>query len=274
MKTMQPGFQLVQACSTIGMITMLAAFTSSIPVTVSAQSPSQGTGNVSRIQWQSPVFNNPPDDGDPSGRSRGRGSRGTCIEPYLKLAALVATEQKGQKEIVRGLTTIAHPTFWFYIPTELDNQTTIEFTLQARNQDDKILYRTEFQPTRTPAGVMSVPVPDRVQGLQLDQSYQWTFTIYCTSNSSSGASQIPVSVTGLINRVALNPTLQKQLATTPDPLGRATLYAKQGIWYDALTTLGKTLQEKKVNDPTLHQAWVDLLGQVGFTEEAKAPVLP
>jgi Domain of Unknown Function (DUF928) len=69
-------------------------------------------------------------------------------------------------------------------------------------------------------------------------------------------------VGGWIERAEPNDTLKQQLANLA-PVERASLYAKQGFWYDALTTLVE-LQKTQPNDPALAASWAALMQSVGL----------
>jgi hypothetical protein len=54
-------------------------------------------------------------------------------------------------------------------------------------------------------------------------------------------------------------------------LERVNLYAKSGIWYDAVANLA-ALQKTQPNNPEVASAWKDLLRGVGLDVIAKAPL--
>ncbi len=183
----------------------------------------------------------PPDPGEPGGRGQGGGSRGEC-RPYESVTALVPKSSW-------GLTTIERPTLWFNLPQGLEAGVAIEWVL--RDEAGKPILKSRFKAPKTPPGVISLSVPTTT-GLKVNQTYRWTFSIYCNPQEPDQ----PVTIRGRITRSPLSAKLQAQIAAA-DPLEKATLYAENGIWYDSLTTLGQQSQK----DPAAAAAWTDLLRQ-------------
>jgi hypothetical protein len=55
-------------------------------------------------------------------------------------------------------------------------------------------------------------------------------------------------------------------------LQQVAIYASNGIWYEALTTLAQ-LRQNSPQDATLQQEWQDLLIFVGLNDIAAKPLL-
>ena len=70
--------------------------------------------DISQLQFLPPA---PPSTDAPSGRARGGASRGGCAQVQSQLTALspVAVTSQ-QRTSVWGLTTVAQPTLWAYMP--------------------------------------------------------------------------------------------------------------------------------------------------------------
>ncbi|NJR41008.1 MAG: DUF928 domain-containing protein [Leptolyngbyaceae cyanobacterium CSU_1_4] len=210
------------------------------------------------------IFNAPPpptDQGSPRGRSQGGASRGSC-QKYEALTALVPTVQ----ESVGGLTTIAHPTFWFYLPSSLTAETSIEFVLQ--DATDQEIYSTLFKAPDTQPGLISLSVPTTAPPLEIGKSYSWTLVLYCNPAKPSDS----VYVQGTVTRTLSSPEQQTQLAAAT-PLEQARLYAAAGIWYEALTTLAE-LQRSQPNQAQTTAAWTELLQQVNLESLKAQPISP
>ena len=69
----------------------------------------------------------------------------------------------------------------------------------------------------------------------------------------------------------MNPTLMSQLKNAT-PRQRVTLYATNGFWHDALTTLAE-LRSANPGDATLSRDWVSLLHSVGLDAIATEPII-
>lgn len=213
-----------------------------------------------------------PDTGAPGGR-QGAGSRGNCSAVEPKLTALVpAVEQtlvKGQEKTthVWGLTVAEYPAFWFYVPYSRMSVRSVEFVLQDRADNE--VYQTPVTPPETP-GVISLRLPSTAAPLEIGKLYHWYFKIYCNSAKTSDPVD-PVFVEGWVQRAVLSPTFESQLAAAI-PQQRSTLYAANGIWYDALTSLA----EFRLVDPenaALTADWADLLQSVGLNNVVSAPIV-
>lgn len=222
------------------------------------------TPTTSQIHFANPQFK--PGSGQPGGRGRGAGGRGPCKQ-YESLVALVPTTKTATQEIVRGLTTLEYPTFWFYIPGHT-TAVPIEFVLQDENEND--VYRTNLEVPKNSPGIFSVPVSKAATPLNINKSYRWILAISC----DPGDVFSKMLVRGEIQRVGMPPETQKSLDAAKIPLGKAVLYANNGIWFDALTMLGSQLQQKNRNDSALSSAWIDLLKQGHLEDLISAPILP
>jgi len=101
----------------------------------------------------------PPDDIHAPGNRIGGGKRGcedidkqrAGSESKQPLTALVPVYSPPNSELVLGLTTVAHPTFWFYVPDS--RMHAAEFVLQ--NEAGRTVYQTLISPSGTP-GIVSL----------------------------------------------------------------------------------------------------------------------
>jgi hypothetical protein len=203
------------------------------------------------IQAGQVVFNDPtpPSQGTPGGRQRGGASRGPC-RAFESLTALVPTNNG----IVWGRTVSDRPTFWFYLPNELTEKTSIEFTLQDSN--DQYIYNTRLNAAKTKSGLVRLTVPATAKPLEVGKSYTWSFSVYCDPAKPSSA----VFVQGSIQRAALEPQLKNRLGNKAS-LQQVQLYAANGIWYEAFDGLAE-LYRQNASDRAISSAWVSLLQQV------------
>lgn len=214
-----------------------------------------------------------------SGRQKGGASRGNCPAVTKPLTALVPAKwkQSGEKpgqdidlkpgvipdinswQSVWGQTVLESPTLWFYVP--YTSKQPLLFVLET--EQGNTTYKTYLNTTQLQPGVVKVALPSTVK-LDLGKLYHWFFVVDCDPNSYS-------YVEGWIQRVALNPALNSQLKVA-SPQRRVALYAANGIWYDALTTLAQ-LRSTNLEDSQLHSEWVYLLKSVGLSSVASEPIL-
>jgi Domain of Unknown Function (DUF928) len=217
-----------------------------------------------KIEFTAP--NQAQDSGEPGGRGRGGAGRGDC-KAYQSLTALVPVVKLKTKDKVWGLTTRDRPTFWFAMPVALTPQQPIQFTLQG--QDDNTIYKTTLNVKVSQAGIIQITIPETGKSLQIDQTYRWGFSVQCNAINTTET----VFVRGSIRRVAIPTEIEQQLLTQ-QPIDRAMVYAKYGIWFDALTTLGQEMSQNEKPDRATLESWSMLLKQGNFANLSKNPIVP
>ncbi|MBV9388920.1 MAG: DUF928 domain-containing protein [Chroococcidiopsidaceae cyanobacterium CP_BM_ER_R8_30] len=214
-----------------------------------------------------------PDEGAPTGRSRGAAGRGNkcVVEPPLT-ALVPASEQSLGKEqqkvtYVWGETVAEHPTFWFYVPYSRATLHSIEFVLQDAEDND--VYRTSVNMADIPS-VVGVRLPSTTAPLKIGKLYHWFFKTKASCNEQS--SDIEDYVEGWVQRVQLSSVLAKQLEAAT-PTQQINIYTANGIWYEALTTVAK-LRLAAPKDANLNASWAKLLQSAGLGDIASKPIEP
>ncbi|MBR8836491.1 MAG: DUF928 domain-containing protein [Stigonema ocellatum SAG 48.90 = DSM 106950] len=207
-----------------------------------------------------------------SGRRAGMGSRDSCPAVPTALTALVPLQEEqkvGEQTdksiigIVGGLTTSERPTFWFYVPYTQDlANLRSEFILQ--NSMGKDVYK-HAQALPPKPGVIGIPLPNTVTSLEVGHTYHWYLKVYCQQTVS-----VPVYVEGDIERVKIDSRVMQQLAA--DTRQKILIYAKQGIWFDALTMLAQK-RLSNPNDASVKDDWQSLLQSVNLGNIATAPLV-
>jgi hypothetical protein len=212
----------------------------------------------------------PPDRGAPG--NRGEGASRSCTAGSQSLMALVpeqslnAATNTAVMTQVWGLTSTAHPRLWFSVPYDAAKVSAIEFILQ--NDQDQTVYRTSVAVPSMP-GVISVQLPVTLSGLEIDQPYHWFFKVRAVCEPNQAATLDYVE--GWIQRIHLNPELVNRLAQA-SPQQQASLYAENGIWYDALTTLAD-LRLAEPENLSVAQDWTDLLRTIELENLATQPLI-
>lgn len=207
-----------------------------------------------------------------SGRRTGMGSRNNCPAvsiPLTALAPLTRQQKVSQKPdigVVGGLTTSERPTFWFYVPYTQDNRNlSAEFSLQDTKGED--IYRKKAIALPPKPGVISVSLPNTVKSLQVNQSYRWYFKIRCNQQTAS----LPVYVEGEIQRINLDSGVTEELSAFSDPQQKIAIYAKEGIWFDALNMLAQLRQSSQ--DASVKEDWQSLLQSANLDNISTAPLV-
>jgi Domain of Unknown Function (DUF928) len=186
------------------------------------------------------------------GRTQGGATRGTaCAQGQNPLLPITSPEKV-------GLTTQAYPTLAWYLPAM--DPTDVEFVLQ---ENDRNVYTTSFQVTGE-AKLITIKLPENsnLPPLQVGKTYTWKFMLHCPSTGSIDSFAV---TQGQIQRVDPSATLSRALPTA-SPIDRATLFAKEGIWYDAA---GNFLESRRQGDNPQHQAsWQEFINSVPWGLEA------
>lgn len=206
-----------------------------------------------------PRFIQPTEDIDERPPTQpGRPVRGGCASiSQLGLTALVPKNKMGR-------TVSDYPTFFFYLPpTEAESA---EFIL--KDQSGNQIYKQDLTISNL-SGVIGVSIPanQNVPPLEVGKSYTWNFTVICDSQDRS-ADQIEI---GTVQRVELSADIRRQLDQA-DPRQKTVIYAKNGIWQEALSTLAAARQANP-NDTELAADWESLLDSVTLGKIAKEPIV-
>jgi hypothetical protein len=161
-----------------------------------------------------------------------------------------------------GLTTVANPTLYFFIP----QNSAPRGELVVQDEKTQIVYQQEYK-LSSKAGVVGIQLPPN--SLAVNKNYRWSFSIICNLRDRSSDK----FVQGTIQRFE-NPSLMKNIAqATPEK--RLLIYAEAGIWHDALDTLAK-LRYSNPRNSQFKADWAALLTAPGveFDKQlAQAPLI-
>jgi hypothetical protein len=190
------------------------------------------------------------------------GSRGFRVEPATRcgrggLIPLTALIPKSNV----GITVAQYPTLFFYIPNANLEGVTAELSLV--NNEGGEVYQKTVQ-LKSPDRIVSIDFSDSpsLPPLEVGKSYQWAFESIVNENNPR--------VEGWIKRVSLDSKLQHKLETAL-PQEKPAIYASNGFWYDALTSLAK-LRCSYPNNPTFSSDWESLLQQVELPTISTKPL--
>ncbi|MFP4221312.1 MAG: DUF928 domain-containing protein [Phormidium sp.] len=234
---------------TIGLISSLSFPTAAITfIPPNEEPPRQTQGGASRGD----VTFIPPND-DPPVNTGGAGSRDTTSE----LRALLPSDHYGQ-------TTQGYPSFFVYVP-----RTSARLAFFSVLTEDGDGHYQGYVPI-TEMGVMRLELPDTVPALETGQTYQWHFALVTEERLRPDSPR----VSGWVRRVAPNEDLKAVVGQSKGrrSLPLANAYGRQGIWYDALSTLAD-LRQNRPDASVVSQSWDDLLNQVGLAAIANEPFL-
>jgi len=219
----------------------------------------------------------PPPDRSATGSRSGAASRG-CDAANQTVIALVPTYQRtldqGTQAVVPitqvwGLTNAENPKFLFFVPYNASSIANIEFVLQEQTQNkSQTLYRTYLTPPESP-GIISVHLPPSQASLQVGKMYHWFFKVRVQCDQTQPTKLDYAD--GWVQRVNQISTLTEQLQQAALEQ-KATLYAANGVWYDAIMSLAELRLTTPKNE-TLLAKWTTLLDSVGLEEIANQPLI-
>ena len=186
------------------------------------------------------------DNGTPEAKGTGTRTGNKCLATKIPLTVLT-----GQSSSL-SLTTSSHPTFFVYVPytsTEVSYGVFSLYDEQTQQQVWNVVFQLSKQP-----GIISIPSPKDQKPLELDKNYRWFFELHCAKNNA--INQEPMMVRGKVKRVSSEGFETELGAATP--LEKVAIYAKHGLWYDAIGQLA-TLQHSEPQNSQLKTLWVELL---------------
>ncbi|MEB3337918.1 MAG: DUF928 domain-containing protein, partial [Leptolyngbyaceae bacterium] len=177
----------------------------------------------------------------------GGATRNFCVAGNLPLATLTPPNRL-------GLTTGSRPTFYLHVPQT--SAKSAELVIKDINNQD--VYRTSFPLDRNTSGIMSVQLPESAPPLEVNQYYRWYFSLVCRPSDRLE----DVFVSAWVQRIEPDRGLAQALQQT-NVRQRASLYAENGVWYDALSSLVQ-LRRLNPNDPKVTTEWSEFLESVGL----------
>lgn len=244
---------------------ILVSFVSVQSLSASARNPAQVENLSSSPLKQQGQFSNtieyvPPVNRNPK-KTEGTGSRGcgellASINPITLL--IPAADYVGQ-------TSSEHPRFVWYFSEPISLP--VEFMLTEEGSAEALFHARIETPL---SGLVSLEMPDILPPLKVDTPYQWSVNLLCD--------QEPIAFNiSWIERVEMSSPLAQQLEATQrsstaavswqssPERQQAMLYAKEGLWYDALGIL-VAAQKDYPRDRFLEQDLLQLLEQVGLQQ--------
>ncbi len=178
-------------------------------------------------------------------KQRTDGATRTGGEPRVKVRVITPLE-------TALLASDSSPLLWF-----IDQPTTFPIRVVIKDRDDEPLYKQTIERVEK-AGVMPIDLSKATTPLSPDTDYR--LMILVKVNPEDPASDIESS--GTIRIEAPSPELKQQLAAATG-VNKAIIYAENGYFVDAVTTL------KADPSPEAKEALDGLLDQVGLKLETK-----
>ncbi len=207
-------------------------------------------------------YKKPKTQGNDAPNSQNTGiaaTRGSC-NPYsnsskaeVNSATLTALAPNGHV----GQSASTNPTFTWYVPDR--ESYPVEFRLYESDSTSydgkgKQMYRTKLTSS---AGIMTHSLPKQVS-LTPGKTYVWQVIVTCDPNNPSES----LVVNNRVEIVEIAPTTTSQLNNSTNSVTKANVYARSGLWYDAIAQVA-TLP----NNPQAREATINLISQLAATEQ-------
>lgn len=184
-------------------------------------------------------------------------SEGCPVRDQIKTLSAQTTDTASK---AADPTTLDRPVLFVYVPAM--TASSVQFTIRPNNGRAKDLQNIKFSTTGS-AGFVGIELPNSAK-LEVGQQYKWSMAIPCRPDENDVTKTVIIE--GLVQRV------QAPTIVTAAPEERAAIYAEQGIWQDALSTIAQ-LRLQRPQDASLAEDWSNLMISAGMTQFAKAPVI-
>lgn len=189
-------------------------------------------------------------------------SQGCPVRDQIKmLSAQIDTTSASTPAIkTADPTTLDRPILFVYVPAMAAS--TVQFTIRPTSGRAKDLQNLTVKTTGS-EGFVGIELPNNAK-LEVGQQYKWSMAIPCSPDEIDVTKTVIIE--GLVKRIQA-PTIA---STSPEE--RAAIYAEQGIWQDALSTIAQ-LRLQRPKDVSLTEDWSNLMISAGMTQFAKAPII-
>lgn len=218
--------------------------------------------SLAQTQKTTVAFEPPPRRDAPRGGTGSGGSRPAnrvCLSKTSPQSDSLVALSPGRN---LGLTSMERPTIMVYLP---ETKAKVgEFSLFDAKM--KGVYQVNV-PISNRAGFVSVSLPQNAPALVKGQAYYWSFALACNPRDRTD----DWVVGGWIEYARFDSKLKLQLARTKG-VERVSLLARNGFWYDALTSLLREIQIEP-NNRVLIRNWVELLTSGGLRNIASKPII-
>ena len=191
----------------------------------------------------------PPLRGAPATRVGGSTRGADDAQHYL---AVLAPEDT-------GLTLRERPTLYWYLSKPV-LEGTLELTLIDEDGTEPLLEVNLGPPID--AGLKRLPLSEHGLALKRDAEYRWSVALIWDPNQRSK----DIVASGTIRRIETGADVAAKLQQA-DKIALPTIYAREGIWYDAIDALSNLIDDSP-GDPRLRELRARLLDQVGLSDVA------
>lgn len=171
----------------------------------------------------------------PERKSDGGTTRG-CSGGGMPLTVLASRNYVGR-------TISRHPTFAWFVPRDSASKP-MQFTIYEWVSGSKPKEVRKMSLQSSPGIMKLSPFSDSELGLQPGKEYLWQVVIHCDPDNPSGdlVSEARIEVVGL------PPAVKSELNRAVNSVEKANIYAKAGLWYNALGEALKLAEPSKLGE--------------------------
>ncbi len=195
----------------------------------------------------------PPETGSPEDSFSAGGTR----DNHQRMSFCGAKDQQVSFLLGAGsreTTVERYPSFWFYLPEDLEPLVQMEFVLRELDTNRE-LYRS--QKTSAQKGIVGVKIPpNKGNALSPQMNYRWELLISCEKSTHA--------LDGWINFVPMDSSLREELALVSQE-EKFKIYWQENLIYDAVSNLAITRTE--TDSPSLENAWQQMLSDLGWQDQ-------
>ena len=225
----------------------------------------------------------PPTDAPSTSRGGGRRDSTICAQdkpPLLgekdKLPKSltffpVLPEPTNDQTLAGGFTISERPTFLVHIPKTSAYAGEFVIAEKLNKGGEKQVYKTRFQLPAETSGIMRFQVPETLS-LEVGKQYVWYTAFACNPAAKGTPDPNDPLIRGVVSRVEASKLPSMDLSSRVTSLEQIREYGKAGIWYDAAAKLA-TLKKANSKDPSINQAWSDILYDVDLQEFSAQPMI-
>ena len=159
-----------------------------------------------------------------------------------------------------GLTVAERPTFWVSLPTTSAKKVILTLKENGHNP-----HWQQSANLKEKAGIIGIKLANEAPALEIGKEYQWTIILVCGNQPHPND---PV-VTAKIKRVNKLQIVRDSSFDDYTALERATVYAREGIWYDSLDIL--IAEKSSLTD--WNNLWFNYLQSAGLAELGDEPII-
>ena len=235
------------------------------------KTPKTVANQEKKYEVNTTVLFKPPSAEEPPEDTEGGGSRDDSHSCDHDITA--RTKSMGERSSLTavapigydGLTTVSHPTFWIDLPDSAQQAILLVKEGSDSNWHQLATHSQQSIDVEGKAGIVGIKLATDAPPLEIGKNYQWIVTLVCSDRPNPND---PLVAAGIKRVDESQITMNTPIDLTQ--LALASLYAENGVWYDALDIL--VAEKSSLSD--WNNIWVEYLQSGGLTDNlARKPII-